>query len=473
MNKRLTLGPFPEAMHVTHLIVQQDGKKWRVPIGANGSVPALNDTLTIDELPPVVEPADEETQSKAEVRAAVNARIDAYRATIVSSYKSTLSNVARDAVDSLCQFARRLFAEREIARDIVKKHDLCHNLNGKVDARAFADGCAQEQRKLYGCAPDADELARARADANAVAVRELRAVEERIVRVRPSSYKLNAAAAHDIDLFTVRERIAALQAEQPTAPVPQPQKPVVESQPNPGVVKVDRHEFSVADGVKFTAEDVLKRLGKSSADYGVWCKAIDKFGDMLLDPWDEVSRHHVYFTAPKIINNSATQPQKPEATREVLERLRAMPARLVFDAQSEPSGQWVHLDSVQLVIDEELAKLDKSAPLQADAAGTAVLDEIREERRKQDAKWGQQNHEFPVWLAILQEEIGEASHEFLHAHFESTEKATEHAAKLHVELVQSAAVLAAIIECGHRNSWWPVVQAIGSLDDRVRRLEAR
>ncbi len=112
----------------------------------------------------------------------------------------------------------------------------------------------------------------------------------------------------------------------------------------------------------------------------------------------------------------------------------------------------------------DASKLDKPAPLQADAAGTAVLDEIREERRKQDAKWGQQNHEFPVWLAILQEEIGEASHEFLHAHFESTEKANEHAAKLHVELVQSAAVLAALIECGHRNSWWPRVQAIDSLD---------
>ena len=41
---------------------------------------------------------------------------------------------------------------------IIATHDLCHDLHGKVDARAFADGCAQEQRKLYGCAPDADAL---------------------------------------------------------------------------------------------------------------------------------------------------------------------------------------------------------------------------------------------------------------------------------------------------------------------------
>lgn len=47
----------------------------------------------------------------------------------------------------------------ERAEAIVAAHDLCHNLHGKVDARAFADGCADEQRRLYGCAPDADVVA--------------------------------------------------------------------------------------------------------------------------------------------------------------------------------------------------------------------------------------------------------------------------------------------------------------------------
>jgi hypothetical protein len=41
------------------------------------------------------------------------------------------------------------FTEAEI-------HAICHDLHGTVDARGFADGCAAEQRKLYGCAPDAD-----------------------------------------------------------------------------------------------------------------------------------------------------------------------------------------------------------------------------------------------------------------------------------------------------------------------------
>jgi len=43
-------------------------------------------------------------------------------------------------------------------RRAIKAHDLCHNLHGKVDAIAFAEGCEAEQRKLYGCAPHADGL---------------------------------------------------------------------------------------------------------------------------------------------------------------------------------------------------------------------------------------------------------------------------------------------------------------------------
>lgn len=40
---------------------------------------------------------------------------------------------------------------------IIDRHDLCHNL-GQVDVRSFADGCTQEQRKLFGCSPDADDV---------------------------------------------------------------------------------------------------------------------------------------------------------------------------------------------------------------------------------------------------------------------------------------------------------------------------
>lgn len=57
---------------------------------------------------------------------------------------------------------RAVAAEDEVKRlqAVIDAHDLCHNLHGQVDARAFADGCAAEQRKIYGCAPDADEVER-------------------------------------------------------------------------------------------------------------------------------------------------------------------------------------------------------------------------------------------------------------------------------------------------------------------------
>lgn len=50
------------------------------------------------------------------------------------------------------------------AEAIVAAHELCHNQHGRVDARAFANGCADEQRKYYGCAPDADEVSQLQAE---------------------------------------------------------------------------------------------------------------------------------------------------------------------------------------------------------------------------------------------------------------------------------------------------------------------
>jgi tetratricopeptide (TPR) repeat protein len=57
-----------------------------------------------------------------------------------------------------------LVAEIRRLRGVVAAHDLCHDLHGKVGPREFADGCAAEQRKLYGCAPDADDVVRLKAE---------------------------------------------------------------------------------------------------------------------------------------------------------------------------------------------------------------------------------------------------------------------------------------------------------------------
>src|SRR3990167_2557637 len=39
-------------------------------------------------------------------------------------------------------------------------HSLCHNLPQTVPVCEFAAGCAAEQRKIYGAAPDAEDAAR-------------------------------------------------------------------------------------------------------------------------------------------------------------------------------------------------------------------------------------------------------------------------------------------------------------------------
>jgi hypothetical protein len=69
-----------------------------------------------------------------------------------------------------------LIAEIRRLREVIAQHDLCHDLHGKVDARAFANGCASEQRRIYGCSPDADDVRWLRAE-NAALQAALRRIE--------------------------------------------------------------------------------------------------------------------------------------------------------------------------------------------------------------------------------------------------------------------------------------------------------
>lgn len=59
----------------------------------------------------------------------------------------------REANVRAAEVIARLKAGQFTADEI---HEICHNLHGTVSAQAFADGCAAEQRKLYGYAPDRD-----------------------------------------------------------------------------------------------------------------------------------------------------------------------------------------------------------------------------------------------------------------------------------------------------------------------------
>lgn len=82
---------------------------------------------------------------------------------------------------------------------------------------------------------------------------------------------------------------------------------------------------------------------------------------------------------------------------------------------------------------------------------------VLEERDKQDAKWGQQDHVPLKWMMILQEELGEAAKAILEADDEWDES------KYRDEMVQVAAVaLAAVESYDRRQGTWtcPVKQVL-------------
>ncbi|MGC4190710.1 MAG: hypothetical protein QM589_06055 [Thermomicrobiales bacterium] len=71
--------------------------------------------------------------------------------------------------------------------------------------------------------------------------------------------------------------------------------------------------------------------------------------------------------------------------------------------------------------------------------------EIASERMRQDERWGEQNHDDFIWGAILGEEIGEVNRAMVEDHFGD-------GGNLREELVQTAAVVAAWIECIDRRT---------------------
>jgi len=84
-----------------------------------------------------------------------------------------------------------------------------------------------------------------------------------------------------------------------------------------------------------------------------------------------------------------------------------------------------------------------------------VIDVVEEERIRQDEKWGRQDHSPFHWLAILMEEVGEASKAAVEA-FPHKNPISEGEKKQYLldygnELIQVAAVAVAAIESLHRN----------------------
>ena len=72
--------------------------------------------------------------------------------------------------------------------------------------------------------------------------------------------------------------------------------------------------------------------------------------------------------------------------------------------------------------------------------------EVAAERKRQDDKWGEQNHDAGVWALIILEEIGEWAKAELHRRFGGEDKDN---AK--TEAMQVSAVALAIVECMNRH----------------------
>jgi hypothetical protein len=79
---------------------------------------------------------------------------------------------------------------------------------------------------------------------------------------------------------------------------------------------------------------------------------------------------------------------------------------------------------------------------------STAMSNVLLERRQQDEKWGEQNHDPYVWLCILGEEVGEANEAVLEARFGGKE-----IIKYRDEMVQIAAVALAAIEAFDRMKW--------------------
>jgi NTP pyrophosphatase (non-canonical NTP hydrolase) len=78
-----------------------------------------------------------------------------------------------------------------------------------------------------------------------------------------------------------------------------------------------------------------------------------------------------------------------------------------------------------------------------------AIEDVIAERKRQDEKWGEQDHHPAEWLAILGEEVGEVCRAVCEAHFggyESTGNWTQY----RKELTHVAAVAIAMIECHDR-----------------------
>ena len=86
-----------------------------------------------------------------------------------------------------------------------------------------------------------------------------------------------------------------------------------------------------------------------------------------------------------------------------------------------------------------------SYPYYPEAIQTRTIRLVDGERKRQEDKWGEQNHDDLFWLAILSEEVGEVAQALL-----QQKEGNKTWCEIHEELVQVAAVALAWLEAFDR-----------------------
>lgn len=78
----------------------------------------------------------------------------------------------------------------------------------------------------------------------------------------------------------------------------------------------------------------------------------------------------------------------------------------------------------------------------------SAIQSVIQERARQDAKWGEQNHEPMAWMGILGEEFGELCEAVNETHFNNGEEARKKGGyeNMRTEAVQVAAVAISFVE---------------------------
>lgn len=77
-----------------------------------------------------------------------------------------------------------------------------------------------------------------------------------------------------------------------------------------------------------------------------------------------------------------------------------------------------------------------------------IIEKVIEERKRQDDKWGEQNHTAPVWGMIIGEEYGEMCKAINEFGFNQTPEAEQ---QIYTEAIHTMASCMAMLECIERS----------------------